>query len=445
GGSDACGTTYQDAINAIIAAGTTVVVAAGNSADDASYYRPGNCNGVITVAATNRAGSLAYYSNFGSVVEISAPGGETNITASDGVLSTLNAGTQGPAGDTYAYYQGTSMAAPHVAGVVSLLYSLNPTLTPAQILSILQSTVTHFPTGSTCDTSICGSGIVNAGAAVAAVASPPTATPTRTATPTSTRTPASTRTPTPTGTITPLRFVRLPLILRDYPPVPAAPVLNEIANADGDGNYTVSWNTAARATAYELQEDDSPAFASPETRYTGAGLSWNASGQAVGTYYYRARGQNAWGNGGWSNVVSVVVQPPSGPNPGFWRHPSGNMEFYVTADRRFVDDFAIYVNVTGCGSYKITHIVQEPISGNSFSFGGPFYASGTFSSQTAASGTTGLNSFYIAGCGYVTGGPWAWTATWMHAAVQGPPATGIETERVEPVYADRTFPADRTP
>ena len=73
GGCGACGTTYQDAINAIVAAGTTVVIAAGNSNADASGSRPANCNGVITVAATNRNGSRASYSNYGAVVEISAP------------------------------------------------------------------------------------------------------------------------------------------------------------------------------------------------------------------------------------------------------------------------------------------------------------------------------------------------------------------------------------
>ena len=129
--------------------------------------------GVITVAATNRDGGRAYYSNYGSIVEISAPGGETiRLNDSNGVLSTLNTGTQGPVADTYVYYQGTSMAAPHVAGVASLLYSRKPSLTPAEVLTILQSTVTGFPGGSTCNTSICGSGIVNAGAAVAAVANP---------------------------------------------------------------------------------------------------------------------------------------------------------------------------------------------------------------------------------------------------------------------------------
>jgi hypothetical protein len=201
GQSPTCDTATQDAINAITAAGATVVVSAGNSNADASGFTPANCTGVITIAATNRDGSRAGYSNYGATVEISAPGGET-ATPSNGVLSTLNTGTQGPVADTYAYYQGTSMAAPHVTGVVSLLYSLNPSLTPGQVLQILQDTVTHFPGGSTCNTSNCGSGIVNAGAAAAYAAGQPTSTPTATSAISPTPSPTATRTATPTATPT---------------------------------------------------------------------------------------------------------------------------------------------------------------------------------------------------------------------------------------------------
>jgi serine protease len=166
GGSGTCAATYQNAINDVTTAGAVVVISAGNSNANASGFQPANCSGVITVAATNRSGSKAFYSNFGSTVEISAPGGETNVTASNGVRSTLNTGTTVPASDSYAYYQGTSMAAPHVTGVVSLVFSRNPSLTPGQVLSILQSTAKAFPGGGTCNTSNCGSGIVDAGAAV---------------------------------------------------------------------------------------------------------------------------------------------------------------------------------------------------------------------------------------------------------------------------------------
>jgi hypothetical protein len=85
------------------------------------------------------------------------------------------------------------------------------------------------------------------------------------------------------------------------------PVLNPIANADGDGNYAVSWNASARATSYLLQEDDNAAFASPETRYSGPGTSWDATGKAAGTYAYRVQASNTWGASGWSDTQTVTV------------------------------------------------------------------------------------------------------------------------------------------
>jgi serine protease len=166
GGPGPCSETESNAISAITAAGSTVVVAAGNSSSEAISFTPASCPGVITVAATDRNGSKAYYSNYGSVVEISAPGGDFSSYDSNGILSTLNSGLQSPATDKYAFYQGTSMAAPHVAGVTSLLYSLIPALTPTQAVQILQNTVTSFPLGSSCTTALCGRGIVNAGSAV---------------------------------------------------------------------------------------------------------------------------------------------------------------------------------------------------------------------------------------------------------------------------------------
>ncbi len=486
GGSGSCGAAEQDAINAVTAAGATVVVSAGNDNANASGFRPASCNGVITVAATDRDGSRAYYSNYGSVVEISAPGGDTHV-ATNGILSTLNTGTQGPVADTYDYYQGTSMAAPHVSGVVSLLYSLNPALTPAQVLSILQSTVTAFPGGSTCNTSVCGSGIVNAGAAVAAVGNPVpaitglnpfSATPGGPAftlpvdgtgfisssvvrwkgTDRTTTYVSSTRltaqitaadiatagtanvtvfNPAPGGgtsnamsfVVGTLKKVYLPAILKGYPPVP---VLNPISNADGDGNYTVSWNSVPTATAYTLEEDDNASFASPETRYSGAGTSWNAVGKPDGTYYYRVNASGSWGTGPWSGTQSTTVGL-TGPQPGFWQNSGGSQEFYVTSDRQYVDDYAVRVSVSGCGTYKITHVVPVPISSNSFSFSGTFYAFGTFTSATTANVTSGLDDFYISGCGYVTGGPWSTSASWKNAVPAAiEPAGGADTNSAEP-------------
>jgi uncharacterized repeat protein (TIGR01451 family) len=175
GGSGACSATWQNAINAITAAGATVVVAAGNSNANASGFSPASCTGVISVAAVGKTGGRAYYSNFGTSVKIAAPGGEQySVNDPNGVLSSLNTGATSPGADTYIYYQGTSMATPHVVGIASLMLSVNPSLTPAQVLSNIQSTARVFPTstgsgGGDCTTSLCGSGIINAAAAVAAV------------------------------------------------------------------------------------------------------------------------------------------------------------------------------------------------------------------------------------------------------------------------------------
>ena len=168
GGSGACDTTTQNAINSARSRGSVVIVAAGNSNTDASTANPANCAGVVTVAATNRSGGRAYYSNYGTAVDVAAPGGDTR-TAGGGILSTLNSGTTTPGADSYAFYQGTSMAAPHVAGVAALMLAKTPGLTPDQIESTLKSTARAFP--ATC--SGCGTGIVNATAALGGGTTPP--------------------------------------------------------------------------------------------------------------------------------------------------------------------------------------------------------------------------------------------------------------------------------
>jgi serine protease len=162
GGTGSCDTTTQNAINSARSRGASVIVAAGNENMNASNATPANCTGVVTVASVNRSGGRSYFSNFGTTVEVAAPGGDVRVSASNGILSTLNAGTTTPGADAYAFYQGTSMATPHVVGVVALMLSVKPTLTPDQVTSILQSTARAFP--ATC--SQCGSGIVNASAAV---------------------------------------------------------------------------------------------------------------------------------------------------------------------------------------------------------------------------------------------------------------------------------------
>jgi serine protease len=217
GGSGTCDITQQNAIDAIVAAGTTVVIAAGNENLNASGFNPGNCNNIITVAATNKTGSRAYYSNYGSVIEVSAPGGAQSFANDpNGILSTLDSGTTAPVNDNaYVYYQGTSMATPNVAGVASLIKGMRPGYTPAQVLALLQSTARSFPAGSTCNTSICGSGIVDAYQALQ------------------------------TLDVTLTEFVYLPMITKSEPPPPPAcvPQSGESNNVN-DALTTCSGHTA---------------------------------------------------------------------------------------------------------------------------------------------------------------------------------------------------------
>ncbi len=164
GGQSACGQTMQNAINTARSKNAVVVVAAGNSNADASQFSPANCSGVIAVAATGSDGGKAYYSNYGSTVDLAAPGGSMNTGSENGILSTLNTGSKQAAADTYAYYQGTSMATPHVSGVAALMLSANPALTSDQVESVLKSSARPFP--ASCNN--CGAGLLDATAAVQA-------------------------------------------------------------------------------------------------------------------------------------------------------------------------------------------------------------------------------------------------------------------------------------
>ncbi len=217
GGPGVCSSTYQNAIDAVNAIGALIVVAVGNGGRNlnTNSYQPANCAGVIAVAATNRVGAKTIYSDYGALVKISAPGGETFTSSPspaphNGVLSTLNSGFTTSVSATYGYLAGTSMAAPHVAGVLSLMVSISPTLNYTESVQILQNAASPFPAGSNCTTTTCGAGIVNAGAALAAIGNPVTATPTGTpsqtptATPINPPTPSSTPLPTATSSPTPL-------------------------------------------------------------------------------------------------------------------------------------------------------------------------------------------------------------------------------------------------
>lgn len=201
GGSGACGTTgsgalYRDTINQVIAKGTTIVVAAGNS-EGLAVGLPGNCPGVIAVTGLRHVGSKVGFSSIGPEVSIAAPGGNCINTLSNQaclypMVSTTNSGTTTPYPGDNAYTGssasvGTSFSTPLVSGTVALMLSVRPSLTAPEVLALLKSSARPFvSTGATagiaqcraptttvqdecyCTTSTCGAGMLDAWAAVKA-------------------------------------------------------------------------------------------------------------------------------------------------------------------------------------------------------------------------------------------------------------------------------------
>jgi serine protease len=183
GGSGACA-PYQGAIDELKARGVVVVAAAGN--EHATPTRPAKCPGVVGVVALNRDGFKTNYSNFGAELAgsgIATVGGDDNdpaarwnALADSGILSIGNTGRTVPQVNDYFYYYGTSFSAPLVAGAVSLMLSVNPNLTHAQIVQGLQrsarphvtATVSGFdlcsqsnPGRCLCSAATCGAGILD--------------------------------------------------------------------------------------------------------------------------------------------------------------------------------------------------------------------------------------------------------------------------------------------
>ncbi|MBC7705870.1 MAG: S8 family serine peptidase, partial [Rhodoferax sp.] len=187
---------YRDTINQVIAAGATIVAAAGNSQGEAIGL-PGNCPGVIAVTALRHVGSKVGFSSVGPEASIAAPGGNcinlaTGYPCLYPMVSTTNTGTTLPVVGSNAYTDtdasvGTSFSAPIVSGTVALMLSVRPSLTSAEVLTQLKRSAQQFiTTGGTvgtsrcvaptttiqsecyCTTATCGAGMLDAGAAVAA-------------------------------------------------------------------------------------------------------------------------------------------------------------------------------------------------------------------------------------------------------------------------------------
>ncbi|NOV27255.1 MprA protease, GlyGly-CTERM protein-sorting domain-containing form [Cupriavidus necator] len=182
-GGGTCSSIEQQAVNDLNARGVVVVAAAGNNRG--AVEAPADCSGVIAVTAHANDGENASYANVGPQVAISAPGGgcgnsqvvDGRCTVTPSVIRTLsNDGKTSLGNYVVTSSAGTSFAAPMVSGVVSMMFTLNGALTPAQVTAALKSSARPHPSGTFCTTNpgVCGAGLLDAdGALVAALATPP--------------------------------------------------------------------------------------------------------------------------------------------------------------------------------------------------------------------------------------------------------------------------------
>lgn len=201
GSSGACLQSYIEAINAITGKQNpaVIVASAGNSSGQAVSV-PANCPGVIAVAGLRHIGTKVGFSDLGPEITLSAPGGNCVNTDSTlpclyPILAATNTGSSSPVASSYtdAFNSsvGTSFSAPLVAGTAALMLSIQPSLTPAQVTALLQTSARAFPaTGAEatvqichapssnveqlecyCTTSTCGAGMLDSAAAIAAVTS----------------------------------------------------------------------------------------------------------------------------------------------------------------------------------------------------------------------------------------------------------------------------------
>jgi serine protease len=227
GGSQA----LQEAVNYAANKGVLVVAAAGNSGAEVEY--PAAYANALAVGAIGYDLARVDYSNFGPELDLAAPGGNTDVDRNgdgypDGVLQQTFRGDVTNFG--LYFYEGTSMATPHVSGVAAMLFGLSPQASSGQVRRALENTARDL--GVLGRDNEYGYGLVQAANALAAIGGPPTSTPT--ATPSLTPTPSPTPTgpsPTPTFTLTPATPTLTPTPTATLPPT----TQNLIANGDFEG------------------------------------------------------------------------------------------------------------------------------------------------------------------------------------------------------------------
>jgi len=333
-------TALDDAVRRVITDGIVMCVAAGNSTANAANYSPARVIEAITVGATTSADGIASYSNYGSTVDILAPG--SSITSS-WYTSTTAINT----------ISGTSMATPHVAGVAALYLEVNGASTTAQV----QTALKNFASPNVISGSLNGSPNLLLQSSFS-VPPPPTA-------------------------------------------VPAVPTLGSPANsAVGQSlNLTFTWNAASTATSYDFQISTLSDFSSTVISQVGlTTTSYVASGLTPGKlYYWRVRAKNVVGISDWSvfRSFSTLLSAPTLSSPAnastnisrtptlIWNASTGATSYKIQYSTTSTFSTATTQTITGVTGTSYTFVTT--LAGNTTYYWRVQAVSGTISSTYSGS------------------------------------------------------------
>jgi hypothetical protein len=185
------------------------------------------------------------------------------------------------------------------------------------------------------------------------------------------------------------------------------------ANNITDSTPTYKWTAVPRATKYQylLVMGATTVYSQLVTSSvcgTSSCLSTPTNKLASGAYKWRVHAlvDGVWKSYSADRAFTLIV-----PKAGFW---TGDTDFYVSSDNAYVVNYAMYINVADCDIFdlKLTYKKAIPIVSAQFQNNDTFYFYGAFNSATVSQGYVGLSSYYLPGCGYISGGPFAVTDRW---------------------------------
>lgn len=260
-GGSSSSSTLQNAVNYAWSKGAVIFASAGNNSSSAPNY-PAACQYVVAVSATDVGDVLASFSNYGSYIDLSAPG--------NNILTTMMGGG-------YGYWYGTSFSAPIAAATAALVLSVNPGLSASALVSLLEQTSTDLGTPGWDE--YFGYGRVNAYNAVVAAGSGG----------------------------------------RDTTP-PTASIASPTAGVTVSGTVVVTGTATDNVGVVEIQLwVDGALYTTASSAASPFSISWNTATAVNGSHSLTVKAYDAAGNVGTSSAVSVtvnnVVIPPSTQPP----------------------------------------------------------------------------------------------------------------------------------